>query len=49
LYDRGVEGSECDWARVLAYEPPSRVVFSWNLNGGGWPLYLRRFAKLFEA
>jgi len=32
LYDRGVDGSECDWARVLAYEPPSRVVFSWDLN-----------------
>src|SRR6516225_3020595 len=32
LYDRGVDGNECDWARVLAYEPPSRVVFSWDLN-----------------
>ena len=32
LYDRGVDGSECDWARVLAYEPPSRVAFSWDLN-----------------
>ena len=101
LYDRGVDGSECDWARVLAYEPPRRVAFSWDLNPqwqvetdlektsevevrfiaetsertrvelehrnidrhgegwrsvrdavgseGGWPLYLRRFAKLFEA
>jgi len=81
LYDRGVDGSECDWARVLAYEPPSRVAFSWDLNPqtseftrvelehrnidrhgegwrsvrdavgseGGWPLYLRRFAELFEA
>jgi len=88
-------------ARVLAYEPPSRVAFSWDLNPqwqveadlektsevevrfiaetseftrvelehrnidrhgegwrsvrdavgseGGWPLYLRRFAELFEA
>jgi len=101
LYDRGVDGSECDWARVLAYEPPSRVAFSWDLNPqwqvetdlektsevevrfiaetsertrvelehrnidrhgegwgwmreavdseGGWPLYLRRFAELFES
>ena len=32
LYDRGVDGSECRWARVLAYEPPSRVVFSWDIN-----------------
>jgi uncharacterized protein YndB with AHSA1/START domain len=100
LYDRGVDGSECRWARVLSYEPPNRVVFSWdispqwqietdlektsevevrfisetpertrvelehrNLNrhgegweserdtvdsDGGWPLYLRRFAELFE-
>jgi uncharacterized protein YndB with AHSA1/START domain len=31
LYDRGVDGSECDWARVHG-EPPSRVVFSWDLN-----------------
>jgi uncharacterized protein YndB with AHSA1/START domain len=32
LYDRGVDGSECHWARVLAYEPPSRVVISWDIN-----------------
>jgi uncharacterized protein YndB with AHSA1/START domain len=32
IYDRGVDGSECSWARVLVYEPPSRVVFSWDLN-----------------
>lgn len=32
LYDRGVDGSECRWARVLAYEPPHRVVFSWDIN-----------------
>ena len=28
LYDRGVDGSECRWARVLAYEPPHRVLLS---------------------
>ena len=32
VYDRGVDGSECRWARVLAYEPPNRVVFSWDIN-----------------
>lgn len=100
VYDRGVDGSEYRWARVLAYEPPNRVVFSWDFrpdwqfepdpaktsevevrftpetatrtrvelehrnldrhgegweagreivsSDGGWPLYLRRFAGLFE-
>lgn len=32
IYDRGVDGSECHWARVLVYEPPTRVVFSWDLS-----------------
>ncbi len=32
LYDRGVDGSECRWARVLAYEPPHRVVISWDIT-----------------
>ena len=32
LYDRGVDGSVCRWARVLAYEPPERVVISWDIN-----------------
>jgi uncharacterized protein YndB with AHSA1/START domain len=32
IYDRGVDGSECRWARVLEYEPPNRVVFSWDIS-----------------
>jgi uncharacterized protein YndB with AHSA1/START domain len=32
LYDRGVDGTECRWARVLAYEPPDRVVISWDIS-----------------
>ena len=32
LYDRGVDGSVCRWARVLAYEPPHRVVLSWDIS-----------------
>jgi uncharacterized protein YndB with AHSA1/START domain len=32
VYDRGVDGSECQWARVLAYEPPERIVFTWDIS-----------------
>jgi uncharacterized protein YndB with AHSA1/START domain len=101
IYDRGVDGSECRWARVLAFEPPDRVVFSWDISpqwqietdldrtsevevrfvaetpertrvelehrnidrhgdgweavregvdsGGGWPLYLQRYADIVAA
>ncbi len=100
LYDRGVDGSECRWGRVLAYEPPHRLVVSWDISPSwqietdldktsevevqfiveapgrtrvalehrnlerhgqgwegvrqgvdgdqGWPLYLKRYAELFD-
>ena len=32
IYDRGVDGSECRWARVLVYEPPERLVFTWDIS-----------------
>ena len=32
VFDRGVDGSECRWARVLVYEPPNRVVISWDIS-----------------
>lgn len=32
VYDRGVDGTECRWARVLAFEPPERFVISWDIN-----------------
>ena len=37
IYDRGVDGSECRWARVLAYQPPDRVLFSWDI-GPQWQI-----------
>lgn len=37
IYDRAVDGTECHWAHVLVYEPPRRVVFSWNI-GPTWQL-----------
>jgi uncharacterized protein YndB with AHSA1/START domain len=32
IYDRATDGTECHWARVLVYEPPQRVVFSWDIG-----------------
>jgi uncharacterized protein YndB with AHSA1/START domain len=100
IYDRAVDGSECRWARILVYDPPDRLVFSWDISPrwqletnpdltsevevrffaeapertrvqlehrnldrhgsgwesvrdgvdheAGWPLYLQRYAALFE-
>ena len=31
IYDRATNGNECRWSRVLAYDPPERVVFSWDI------------------
>jgi uncharacterized protein YndB with AHSA1/START domain len=32
VFDRGADGSECQWGRVLAYEPPARIVFTWDIS-----------------
>ncbi|OBG45424.1 ATPase [Mycobacterium alsense] len=37
LYDRGVDGSVCRWGRILVYEPPHRVTFTWDI-GPTWQL-----------
>ena len=37
IYDRGVDGSVCRWARILAFEPPRRLVFAWHI-GATWQL-----------
>ena len=37
-YERGVDGSECEWGTVLACEPPHRIVVAWQINDvdGKW-------------
>ena len=37
IYDRATDGTECRWARILVFEPPHRVVFSWDI-GPTWQI-----------
>lgn len=32
-YERGEAGGECEWGRVLVWQPPDRVVLDWQING----------------
>jgi uncharacterized protein YndB with AHSA1/START domain len=34
MYERMADGAETHWATVLAWEPPHRVVISWELRPG---------------
>ena len=35
IYDQGVDGSICRWGRVLAFDPPNLIAFSWDI-GPNW-------------
>lgn len=37
VYDRGVDGSICRWGRVLAFDPPHTIAFSWDI-GPDWQI-----------
>lgn len=42
-FERGVDGSECQWGRVAGWEPPQKVVLLWQI-GADW-----RFDPGFET
>jgi len=33
-YEKGVDGSECDWGYVITWDPPARLVLAWQITGG---------------
>ena len=35
LYDRGIDGTICRWGRVLTFDPPHTIAFSWDI-GPDW-------------
>ncbi|HMM94974.1 SRPBCC family protein [Phycicoccus sp.] len=37
IHDVAEDGSRCDWARILAFDPPHRIVFSWDI-GPTWEI-----------
>jgi uncharacterized protein YndB with AHSA1/START domain len=50
-YERGEDGSECDWGHVLLWEPPHRVVLAWQINAR-WtfdPTLVTQLDVQFEA
>jgi uncharacterized protein YndB with AHSA1/START domain len=50
-YEVGVDGNECDWGRVLAWDPPTRLVLAWQLSAS-WeydPELLTEVEVRFEA
>ena len=32
-YTEQIDGTDCDWGRVLVWDPPRRLVMAWQING----------------
>ena len=50
-FERGVDGVECPWGEVLAWQPPERVLLAWRLNAK-WqfdPAFLNEIEIRFVA
>jgi hypothetical protein len=34
-FERGADGSECDWGHVMLWDPPARLVVAWKVTAEG--------------
>lgn len=46
-YETGIDGSECEWGRVVAWEPPGRLLLTWQIDGS-WQ-YNEKFVTELEV
>ena len=50
-YEIGEDGAQCEWGKVLVWEPPRRLVLAWQLDGD-WrydPSFVTEVAVTFHA
>jgi uncharacterized protein YndB with AHSA1/START domain len=50
-YEIGVDGSECEWGKVLSWEPPRRIVLAWSITAA-WqydPAFVTELEITFTA
>jgi uncharacterized protein YndB with AHSA1/START domain len=48
-YERGPRGFRCDWGRVLAWEPPLRLVLAWQISPRREPVPNQALASTVEV
>lgn len=50
-YEVGADGSECEWGKVLLWEPPKRLILGWQINAA-WkydPTFITEVEVTFTA
>jgi uncharacterized protein YndB with AHSA1/START domain len=50
-YEVGTDGAECEWGKVLLWEPPNRMILGWQINAN-WkydPAFVTEVEVVFTA
>ena len=48
-YERGPNGFECDWGRVIEFDPPNAIVFTWQIGPNREPVPDQGKASIVEV